>query len=324
MKNKVIETLRDSKNVAIYIHINVDCDAMGSALAMREVLMQLGKQADIYVNSEFPTSFKVFGDISFVNQKLCKGRYDLVVCLDTATEGRIGKYKYTYKNATKNTLLIDHHYLSSGNFCNLNYVLHSSSTCEILFDLFSSMKIKFTKLICKYLLTGIITDTGKFMHSLSSNTFRIAGILLKFGEFNIEEITDPLMNSMKIEVFEHMKLAYNKMELYAENKFALIMFSREDFLKTGATMEELDVFPDIPLQLESVQFAILASEDDKGYFRVSLRSKGNISAKAVAELFGGGGHFNASGCKIFGEYEEVKNQLVDGTLQTLGWKNEWY
>ena len=49
-------------------------------------------------------------------------------------------------------------------------------------------------------------------------------------------------------------------------------------------------------------------------------SKGDISAKDVAALFGGGGHLNASGCKIFGEYDDVKSQLIDGTLQTLGWK----
>lgn len=320
MKDKVISLLLSSKNVAIYIHINVDCDAMGSALALREVLHSFGKQADIYVNSEFPNNFNVFEDLSFVNNKTVKGKYDLVVCLDTATEGRIGKYKYTYKNATKNTLLIDHHDISSGYFCKTNYVLHSSSTCEILFDIFETMKVKFTPSICKNLLSGIITDTGKFMHSLSPNTFKVAGILLKRGGFEIEELANPLLNSLKFEVFKHMKLAYNKMEFYAENKLAVIMFSKEDFLSTGATIEEMDAFPDIPLQFECVKFAILASEDDKGYFRVSLRSKGELSAKDVAATFGGGGHKNASGCKIFGEYEDVKNQLIDGTLQTLGWK----
>lgn len=320
MKNKVIEALKGAKKVAIYIHINVDCDAMGSALALREALMQLGSIADIYVNSAFPNSFKVFGDLDFINQKSCSGKYDLVCCLDSANEGRLGKYKYTYKSQAKNTLLIDHHDIVSTRFCKINYVLHSSSTCEILYDILKSLNITFTKSICKNLMTGIITDTGKFMYSLSAETFNVAGSLMKKGGFNIEEIANPLMNSMRMEVFNQMKLAYSKIEFYADGKLAIIMFSKSDFEETGANMEELDVFPDIPLQLECVQFAILASEDDKGYFRVSLRSKGDISAKDVAALFGGGGHLNASGCKIFGEYDDVKSQLIDGTLQTLGWK----
>ena len=92
------------------------------------------------------------------------------------------------------------------------------------------------------------------------------------------------------------------------------MFSKQDFAETKTTLDDVDVFPDIPLQLENVQFAILASEDDKGYFRVSLRSKGEVSAREVAESFGGGGHLNASGCKIFGEFNEVKERLISSTF----------
>ena len=98
------------------------------------------------------------------------------------------------------------------------------------------------------------------------------------------------------------------------------MFSSDDFKKTSTTLDDVDVFPDIPLQLECVKFAILASEDDKGYFRVSFRSKGEISAKDVAESFGGGGHLNASGCKIFGTFNDVKETLLNNSLEILGWK----
>ena len=44
-----------------------------------------------------------------------------------------------------------------------------------------------------------------------------------------------------------------------------------------------------------------------------------VPARAVAESFGGGGHKNASGCKIFGSFDDVKQQLIDNTLQILGW-----
>ena len=320
MRSKVISLIENAKNVAIYIHINVDCDAMGSALATKEVLENMGKVADVYVNSGLPNNFKFYGNLDFLNKKHCKGKYDLVICLDTATEGRIGKYKYTYNKDTGNTLLIDHHNLSSSFFCKTNYVLNSSSTAEVLYDLFVAMNVNFTESICKNLLSGIITDTGKFMHSLTRRTLKIAGELLKRGNFKIEDITNPLFNSMKFEVFKLMQKAYHQMEFYAEGKLALIMFERNDFVESGATMDELDVFPDIPLQLECVQFAILASQDDKGYFRVSLRSKGNISAKEVAAVFGGGGHLNASGCKLFGEFDEIKERLIQTTLDTLGWK----
>lgn len=320
MKSKVIETLLNSNSIAIYTHINTDCDAIGSSLALREALIQLGKEVDVYVNSRFSNNFKIYGDLSFYNVKTCTEKYDLAICLDSATEGRLGKYKFTFRKGVKTTLAIDHHTVSNGMFCKINYVRPSSSTCEIMYDILKTLKIKFTPYICMCLISGIATDTGKFTHSTSSNTFNVMSRLLKMGKFTMEEITTPLFNSMENNLFELLKIAYSRIEFYSEGKLGIIMLHHSDFIETGTTIDDVDIFPDIPMQLESVQFAILASEDDKGYFRVSLRSKGDVSARDVAMTFGGGGHLNASGCKIFGEFDEVKQRLLDSTFQTLGWK----
>lgn len=319
MLDEVLSLLKNSQNVAIYSHINVDCDAMGSSLALREVLQTLGKTADVYVNSSFPSNFEFYGNLDFVNKKSCD-KYDLVVCLDAATEGRLGKYKYTYRKGIKNTLAIDHHHLANENFCKMNYVKQSSSTAEILFEIFRKMDIRFTEKICKYLLSGMLTDTGRFSHSTTENTLKIVGKLLRFGHLKMEDIVNPLFNSMQQNVFELMKRVYTNIEFYSEGKFAIIMFSRKDFIETNTTLDDTDAFPDIPLQLKSVEFAILASEDDKGYFRVSFRSKGDVSAREVAESFGGGGHLNASGCKLFGDFEGVKQKLIESSLEILKWK----
>ena len=316
---QVADMLLEAKNVSIYTHINTDCDAMGSSLALKEALETLGKHVDLFINSNFPNNFKFYGDLSFVNKKTCES-YDLAVCLDASSEARLGKYKYTYRRGVKKTLLIDHHVAISEKFCKINYVRWASSTAEILFDVLNALKIKFTKTICANLLSGIITDTGRFIHTTTSKTFDVASKLLKFSKLRIEDICDPLLNSMRREVFEMLKLAYQRMEFYADGKLALVMFSRKDFVEHGVSLDDLDAFPDMPLALESVQLAILSSEDDKGYFRTSIRSKGDVSSRIVAETFGGAGHFNASGCKIFGEFDEVKQRLIDNSLQALGWK----
>ncbi len=319
MKFKVVEALIAAKNVAIYTHINVDSDAMGSSLALKDVLESLGKQVDVYVNSDFPNNFKFYGNLDFINKRTCVGKYDTVICLDTAGESRIGRYKYTYKKDTKNTVLIDHHYEISERFCKINYVKQASSTAEILFEIFDEMKVKLSNYACKCLLSGIVTDTGRFAHSATCQTFKTVAELLKISGLKMEDIYNELLNVMSMNVFALLRHAYNTMEFYAGGKLAIMMFRCEDFIKNGTTMDELDAFPDIPLSLENVKFSILASEDERGFFRVSLRSKGDVSARAVAEFFGGGGHFNASGCRVYGSYEEVKNQLINGTTQVLGW-----
>ncbi len=316
--SEVLDLLKNAQNVAIYSHINSDCDSMGSSLALKEALVLLGKNVDIYTNSEFPATFAFYGDLSFVNKKTCE-KYDLVVCLDVANESRLGKYKYTYRKGVKNTLAIDHHHLSNENFCKVNYVKEASSTAEMLFEIINKLGVRFNNFMCKCLLSGILTDTGRLSHSVSEKTFTIVGKLLRYGKLSMEEVIVPLFNSMGKNVFSLMQRAYNIIEFYADEKFAIIMLSKEDFIQTNTTLNDTDAFPDIPLQLKSVQFCILASEDDQGYFRVSFRSKGDISARDVAQSFGGGGHLNASGCKIFGTYEDVKSQLIDNSMQVLGW-----
>lgn len=320
MFEKIIKLLNDANTISIYSHINTDCDAMGSSLALKLALEQLGKKVDVYSNSNFPSNFKFYGEhIEKLNKKTCD-RYDLAVCLDTPNESRLGKYKFTYRKNVKNVIVIDHHTLSNEKFGRYSYVLEASSTCEILYGVLRKLNVDFSEEICKYLLSGILTDTGRFSHSVTSKTINIVSKLMSFGAFTMESITNPLFNSMSYSSFEMLKKLYSRIEFFCEKRFALVMFKREDFIETGTTLDDTNAFPDLPLQLETVEFCVLASEDDKGYFRVSLRSKGGISARSVAESFGGGGHPNASGCKIFGSFDEVRQKLIDSTIQVLGWK----
>ena len=52
MFDKLNELINSSESVAIFVHVNPDGDALGSAVAMREYLTLIGKKADIYSNDE--------------------------------------------------------------------------------------------------------------------------------------------------------------------------------------------------------------------------------------------------------------------------------
>jgi phosphoesterase RecJ-like protein len=51
-------------------------------------------------------------------------------------------------------------------------------------------------------------------------------------------------------------------------------------------------------------------EVGKDEYRVSLRSKGDINVAKVAEKFGGGGHRNAAGLRVDGNWDDKENELV--------------
>jgi len=56
-------------------------------------------------------------------------------------------------------------------------------------------------------------------------------------------------------------------------------------------------------------------------FRVSLRSKGDIDVAKVAEKFGGGGHKNASGLSIEGDWDEKERELVEAVRDAVDKSN---
>ena len=52
-------------------------------------------------------------------------------------------------------------------------------------------------------------------------------------------------------------------------------------------------------------------------FRVSLRSKGDINVARVAEKFDGGGHRNAAGLQIEGDWDSKECELVDAVREAI-------
>jgi len=55
---------------------------------------------------------------------------------------------------------------------------------------------------------------------------------------------------------------------------------------------------------------------EDNYYKLSLRSKGKISVEKIAKRFGGGGHANAAACRIKGDIETVKEEVLKAIKET--------
>ncbi len=74
--------------------------------------------------------------------------------------------------------------------------------------------------------------------------------------------------------------------------------------------EDADGFVDYAVSLQGVEVALFLREHEPGHIRVSLRAKHDFDVRAVAEVFGGGGHRKASGARLSGSLPQVKATLV--------------
>jgi phosphoesterase RecJ-like protein len=69
--------------------------------------------------------------------------------------------------------------------------------------------------------------------------------------------------------------------------------------------------------VKSVLAVAFFKEWEPGVYRVSLRSKGEIDIRSVAQQFGGGGHKNAAGCTVAGDLPAVCAQVVPLVLAAI-------
>jgi phosphoesterase RecJ-like protein len=73
----------------------------------------------------------------------------------------------------------------------------------------------------------------------------------------------------------------------------------ETYMSTGH--KDLHRLSSLLRDIDGVDVAIVFTQRGTEEIQVSFRSKSSVDVSAVAELFGGGGHKNASGCTIYGK-----------------------
>ena len=317
--SKVCEIIKQNKTFSIYLHINTDFDAIGSALALRRILNKLGKVGHVFVDSILPPNVDILDEYQCINnEKLDK--YDVCCALDCNDENRIGRLKYKYRKNVKTSFQIDHH-LENTMFLKVNAVKEgASSTCELIYKLANDLNIELDKKMCKYLACGILTDTGCLKFSnVQPSTLKTMAELLEKGGFIMDELTYPLFNNLTFEAFELKKLSLEKLEYICDKKAGVMILTEKDLSDCGVGFEHTKGLTDLPMQIQDLKIVVVATENkmDNAY-HLSIRAKDDYSAQLVAKEFGGGGHVKAAGCKISLEYEKsMKQMIIDAVKKEL-------
>ncbi len=301
----IARKLKNEKSVAIFCHVLPDGDCIGSAVALKLALIKAGIYAEVFCDDVIPEKFSFLPETSSFKRELA-GNFSAFFAVDCADLTRIGKFSNNF-SSFKNTYNIDHH-ISNTRYADNNYVKNNSSNCENIYELICLMGIEIDGDIANLLMTGVMTDTGNFRHSsVTANTFAVAGRLLTLGA-NVNQIHYYMFTRQSKQRAALFGKVMTKIRYFADGKMALISIFTSDFKETGAKIEETEGFIDFLTGIEGVEVAVSMRETENGAFKISLRSK-KTNVNEIAAIFGGGGHERASGCKIFGEYEEVVDKI---------------
>jgi phosphoesterase RecJ-like protein len=168
--------------------------------------------------------------------------------------------------------------------------------------------------IAQALFCAIMTDTGSFRYPrVDPETFRICAHLIDCG-------ADPV--GIYHEVYEQW--TPGRMELLGEalaslqtdfdGKLAYITITQDILKKTGTTEVDTDNFTTHPMSVKGVVAGILFLELGNGV-KISFRSKGDIPINELAKEFGGNGHKNAAGARL---YDVSLQQVQERVLKAAG------
>ena len=312
--DEILKEIKDAEKIVILTHESPDGDAIGSSLAFKLMLEELGKNADVII-PEYPRLFNFLPGSEQVKKESDLKKYDLAISVDCTGVKRLAGKEY-FENA-KRTIVIDHHG-SNSMFGDLNYVNPvSPACCEILAGMFEYFQIDITKKIGTCIMTGIITDTGGFRHSgINPETFEFTAELIRKG-VNIPDIYKRTLRTVTKANFLLTKRVMDRMEILEDGKVTFTYITLQDEEEVGAEPGDHEGLVEIGRDIEGVEVSIFIRQREESLYKISLRSGNIVNVSDVCLMFGGGGHPRAAGANVQGNVEQVKEKVLKEVRKAL-------
>ena len=306
---KVITRLFQYEKFLLVIHKNPDGDTLGAALALAEILRQIGKKPGLVCKDFVPRPFSFLAGVGNIKNDLLFGDYDCILIIDcgdlkmTGFDERLKKFAKTQKKCVIN---IDHHPKNDlHKIAQINLVdFKASSASEIVYELIAKMDVEINKDIATSLLTGLFNDTGGFKHAnTSSKTLEIAAELMKNGG-QIKLITKNISSNKSITALKLWGLTLSRLKFHPELKIVSSLITREDLRMCHANDDDIAGIVNLINAIPDSRAAVLFFETPDGKIRASIRTENDdVDVSKIANIFGGGGHKRAAGFTIDGHFK---------------------
>lgn len=310
MLQKISGLIDRGNRFLITTHIDPDGDAIGSAFALAWALVSLNKDPLVYLKDPIPYMYEFLRKPQAVTSSLARAIYDAVFAVDCGSLSRVGAGHEALKEM--GTIVnIDHH-VTNETFGAVNLVdADASSSAEILYRLFKVLEVPFTLDIAINIYTAIFTDTGSFRYSnTTSEAFLICERMTRCG-VSPSYVSQMVHENHPKERFLLLGRVLKTLETYDHDSVALAYITRDMFATTHTSREHAEGFVEYLREIRGVEVAILVRELSEKEYKISMRSKGRVNVAAICNLFGGGGHRNAAGCRIRGSRSQVRDQLKE-------------
>jgi phosphoesterase RecJ-like protein len=314
MLSQVVDLIVAKQRFAITSHVRPDGDGLGSSLGLYWLLRALGKDPEVVMRDPVPHAYlKLPGAEEVRVTPAIDRQYDavfIIECSDIERPGLEGLDKQVVVN-------IDHHATTSL-FGQINWIdATASAVGEMIYNLCKAIGVRPTKEIAECVYTALLTDTGSFHYSnTSERTFKVASELVRAG-VKPAKISQAVFSNYPWSKLNLLSRVLSTARQDPTGRVASMHQTMEMQLESNASEEDSDGFVSYPMTCGDIEAVAFLKETAPGIYRTSLRSKGEVNVARIAERFGGGGHRNAAGCTVTGDLCEAKRVLMEMLLEAI-------
>jgi len=306
---------------------NPDGDSLGSALALEEILGDLGKTVSMYCPVEIPKYLRYFPGWDRVAMEF-DAKADLAIIVDTSADVLLTKVLLTpgVRSFMEShpVLVIDHHATKSTlTFEHTALFEEAISTSEVIFHLSKDANWAMNAQAAEHMLGAQLSDSlGLSIATVTPESYRIAAELTELGA-HVSAIEDRRREFMKKspEILKYKGELIGRIEYLLDGKLALVHIPWEDIQAYSDQYNPSVLVLDEMRLVEKVEVAIAIKTYPDGKLTGKLRTNLPV-ADVVAGYFGGGGHLYAAGFRVYESYDTVMSELLTAVTKALETHNE--
>lgn len=289
-------------------HKDADGDTLGSALALAHALEPVGRQVAVVSSPPVPSAWDFLPGFDRVNRDPLPERAPLFV-FDSTDVSRTGQYVDAVRRAPA-VINVDHHVTNTG-FGTINLVsTAAASTGELVYQLLKAWGVAIPPPAAACLYASILSDTGGFRHdNTSEHALRAAADLVGLGADPVA-IARGLFKNRPASTLRMQARILHGLHFECDDRLVWGTITLHDLRASGASPDQADGAIDQLNTLRNQELAILFKEAGPRLTRVSIRSRDQVDAAALAALFGGGGHRRAAGIEIARPVREAEELVL--------------
>lgn len=300
------DTISKHSKILVVQADNPDADSLGSALALEQILGEMGKSVYLYCGVNIPEYLRYLSGWDRV-MDTPPSQFDASIIVDTSADSLLQKLHQdngSRSMAKRPCIVLDHHQETTNDIAYADVVLNRpdvSSTGELIYHLASVLKWPLDVTSTRYIMTAILGDTQGLMNELATPaTYRVLASIVELG-VNRPELEDQRREATKMDprIFRYKAALIDRTELLVDGRLAMVTVPQEEITMYSPLYNPGPLIQNDMLQVQGVLVSVVIKQYDDGKILAAIRSNFQAPiANLLASHFGGGGHAHAAGFKL--------------------------